>query len=158
MKRKRFVIPAALGLAVSRMPSYPGSFLFASVINPIIRDHITEEMQAMLAGKLLRLSVTDMGLHFNFLWTNGGFVAGWHVDAPDLVISASAHDFVLLASRREDPDTLFFSRRLVMEGDTELGVLLKNTVDALELDVPALVKAAPVRMLSSLFRVDRKQG
>ena len=156
MKQKRFVIPAVLGRVVSRMPSYPGSLLFVSVINPILKDHITKEMQAMLAGKLLRLRVTDMGLYFNFLWTNGGFVAGWHVDEPDLVISASAHDFVLLASRREDPDTLFFSRRLVMEGDTELGVLLKNTVDALELDVSALIKAAPVRMLSSLFRANRK--
>ena len=42
------------------------------------------------------------------------------------------HDFALLAARKEDPDTLFFSRRLVMEGDTELGLLVKNTLDAIE--------------------------
>ena len=34
--------------------------------------------------------------------------------APELSISASARDFALLMSRREDPDTLFFSRRLCM--------------------------------------------
>ena len=151
---KRFVVPPLLGQALSRIPSYPGSLVFVSAINPILKDSITEDMQAMLTGKLLRLAVTDMGLHFNFLWTGGGFVAGWDVDAPDLVISASTHDFILLALRREDPDTLFFSRRLVMEGETELGVLLKNTVDALELDIPALIKTAPVRALSALFRKD----
>ena len=32
--------------------------------------------------------------------------------------------------RLEDPDTLFFSRRLVIEGDTELGLALKNALDA----------------------------
>jgi hypothetical protein len=35
-----------------------------------------------------------------------------------------------LALRREDPDTLFFTRRLVLEGDTELGLALKNALDA----------------------------
>ena len=39
-----------------------------------------------------------------------------------------------------------------MEGVTELGVLLKNTVDALELDITARIKTAPVRVLSALFR------
>src|SRR3990172_9342320 len=55
----------------------------------------------------------------------------------DLTLTATAQDFLALALRREDPDTLFFSRRLVMEGDTELGLLVKNTLDALEFK-PAL--------------------
>ncbi len=41
-------------------------------------------------------------------------------------------DFHLLASRREDADTLFFARRLVMEGDTDLGLIVKNTLDAVD--------------------------
>ncbi|MDR0933540.1 MAG: SCP2 sterol-binding domain-containing protein [Burkholderiaceae bacterium] len=148
---KRFVMPMLLKQAVSRMPSYPGSLCFVCAANLALKDHVTDEMSAMLTGKLLRLSVTDMGLDFNFLWTSGGFVAGWHTDAPDLVISATAHDFMLLATRREDPDTLFFNRRLLMEGDTELGVLLKNALDALELDIPALVRSTPGRALAALF-------
>jgi len=52
--------------------------------------------------------------------------------APGLTISASARDFLLLLSRREDPDSLFFSRRLVSEGDTELGLTVKNLLDALD--------------------------
>jgi predicted lipid carrier protein YhbT len=43
-------------------------------------------------------------------------------------------DYWQLATRREDPDTLFFSRRLCIEGDTETGVHVKNLLDALDYD------------------------
>ena len=68
-------------------------------------------------------------------------------NAPDLTISASARDFLALARREEDPDTLFFSRRLSMEGDTELGLMVKNTLDALELPVfdPGALRLPPPR-------------
>jgi predicted lipid carrier protein YhbT len=69
---------------------------------------------------------------------------------PDLTISASAHDFVLLAQRKEDPDTLFFSRRLAMEGDTELGLMVKNTIDAIELPVFDPQQFAPAKVLGRL--------
>jgi predicted lipid carrier protein YhbT len=50
---------------------------------------------------------------------------------PDVTVRASLPDYLALALRREDPDTLFFSRRLVLEGDTELGLALKNALDAI---------------------------
>jgi predicted lipid carrier protein YhbT len=31
----------------------------------------------------------------------------------------------------DDADRLFFERALVMEGDTEMGLVLKNTLDAI---------------------------
>ena len=37
-----------------------------------------------------------------------------------------------MVSRQEDPDTLFFNRSLAIEGDTELGLRVKNMLDALE--------------------------
>ena len=36
------------------------------------------------------------------------------------------------ARRREDADTLFFTRRLVMTGDTELGRVVKNALDSID--------------------------
>jgi predicted lipid carrier protein YhbT len=50
------------------------------------------------------------------------------------MISATTRDYLALALREEDPDTLFFSRRLLMEGDTDLGLLVKNTLDAVDWD------------------------
>lgn len=57
---------------------------------------------------------------------------------------------VTLAMRKEDPDTLFFSRRLSMQGDTELGLLLKNTLDALELPSDTWRLLMPDRMFAIL--------
>ena len=53
--------------------------------------------------------------------------------AVDVTFTARAADLLLLATRRADPDMLFFDRRLVIEGDTETGLLLKNLLDAIEL-------------------------
>jgi predicted lipid carrier protein YhbT len=49
---------------------------------------------------------------------------------------------LLLATRREDPDTLFFNRRLRLSGNTELGLYVKNFLDSLE----------PQELLGPLFK------
>ena len=43
-------------------------------------------------------------------------------------------DLVLIAGRKQDPDTLFFQRRLKIEGDTELGLEVKNLIDAIDIE------------------------
>jgi predicted lipid carrier protein YhbT len=47
--------------------------------------------------------------------------------------SADASDLLMIAARKQDPDTLFFQRRLVIEGDTD-GLYVKNLMDAIELE------------------------
>ena len=55
------------------------------------------------------------------------------IDGPgEATIRGSLWAFRTLAERRQDPDQLFFQRRLVIEGDTELGLGLKNLLDSLE--------------------------
>jgi predicted lipid carrier protein YhbT len=62
------------------------------------------------------------------------------------------YDFLVLAGRQEDPDTLVFQRRLVMQGDTELGLQVKNLLDGLDVESlglyrkmePFLKRALPV--------------
>ena len=90
-------------------------------------------------------------------WIAEGVVSVWDAATgkalrrfEKLTTSASAYDFVLLARRQEDPDTLFFSRRLAMEGDTELGLLVKNTIDAIELPVLDLNSLKPVNVLARM--------
>ena len=104
----------------------------------------------LLVGRKLRLRVTDAQWAFDFAWRSNRFVASQNKGEADLTISASAYDFVLLARRQEDPDTLFFSRRLAMEGDTELGLLVKNTIDAIELPVLDLNSLKPVNVLARM--------
>jgi len=144
------MLPQPVGSLLSRLPAYPGSLLFVTGLNLALARMLAPDVTHLLLGKKLRLCVTDAQWAFDFEWANGRFAAGQNKDAADLTISASAYDFVLLARRQEDPDTLFFSRRLSMEGDTELGLLVKNTLDAIELPVLNLDQFKPSQVLARL--------
>jgi predicted lipid carrier protein YhbT len=145
-----FLLPKPLGDLLSRLPAYPGSLLFVTALNLALAKNLAPDVTQMLVGKKLRLRVTDAQLTFDFEWRDGRFTACQNTGAADLTISASAHDFVLLARRQEDPDTLFFNRRLSMEGDTELGLLVKNTIDGIELPVFSLEAFKPANVLERL--------
>ncbi len=144
------LIPTPLGNLLSRLPAYPGSLLFVTGLNLALAKKLAPDVTQMLSGKKLRLRVTDAQWAFDFEWTNNKFTASRNTGAADLTISASAYDFMLLARRQEDPDALFFSRRLSMEGDTELGLLVKNTIDAIELPVLNLDQLKPTQVLARL--------
>lgn len=128
-----FKFPKPLGVALSLLPTYPHSLIFSQALNMALGRIIKPELLEPLHGKLINIRVTDAEIGFFFTINNSGFVACKAGKTPDLTISATAHDFLLLGMRKEDPDTLFFSRRLVVEGDTELGLIAKNTLDAVEL-------------------------
>ena len=88
----------------------------------------------------------DQIRNWNRAYGSRGFRPIFDAAPPDLTISARSRDFIALLAREEDPDTLFFSRRLLMEGDTDLGLLVKNTLDGIELPRldPARLKPAEV--------------
>ncbi len=153
MNRSRNAVPNPVGQLLSMLPAYPGSLLFVTGLNLAIAKHLPTDVQDSLAGKKLRIKVVDARVTFDFQWNKGRFAACSNNGDADLTIAASAHDFLLLAQRQEDPDTLFFSRRLAMEGDTELGLLVKNTLDAIDLSVFDLGRFAPGRVFSWFRRV-----
>ena len=150
MQTSPFLLPKPMGNLLSLLPAYPGSLLFVTGLNLALAKSLAPDVTQMLIGKKLRLRVTDAQLAFDFEWINGRFSACQNKGEADLTISASAYDFVLLARRQEDPDTLFFSRRLAMEGDTELGLLVKNTIDAIELPVLSAEQFMPAQVLARL--------
>ena len=130
-----FTLPRPVGAVLSRLPAYPGSMLLVTAINFALAKQLPQDVKDMLQGKRLAIRVRDARLGFDFSWNGQRFVPASPQAETDLTISANAQDFLLLAQRRQDPDTLFFNRRLVMEGDTELGLVVKNALDALELPV-----------------------
>lgn len=123
--------PAPLRAVLARLPHYPASAAFAAGLTLWLCEHLGAAALPELAGRKIRLRVSDMGIALTFRSAPDGFVPCGGQDA-DVTLTATAQDFLQLALRREDPDTLFFARRLCMEGDTELGLLVKNTLDALD--------------------------
>ena len=124
------VLPPQLADVVARLPDGPPSRVFCAAANRLLWPALkTLDWQA-LVGRRYAIHVKDIGLCLCFTVTPRGFAPDNR--AADLTITATARDLLLLLARREDPDTLFFSRRLISEGDTELGLVVKNLLDALD--------------------------
>jgi predicted lipid carrier protein YhbT len=132
MRMKTYTLPAPLASVLARLPAYPGSWLFARALSTLLAPQLPADVKAALEGRSLRLRVSDARIAFDFTCERGAFIPRKTVGTPDLAIGACAHDLLRLARREEDPDTLFFSRRLSLEGDTELGLMFKNALDALD--------------------------
>lgn len=142
-------LPAPVRRLLSLLPAAPGSRLFATALNLALLRHLPDDVRVALHGKRLRLAAPDAGIAFDFFLNGSAFQPAAASQPLDLTISASLHDFAQLAARKEDPDTLFFSRRLLMEGDTELGLMVKNTLDAIDGPVFDPASLAPHRVLAS---------
>ena len=145
-----FTLPKPLSTLFSFLPQYPHSLAFAQALNLALGETLRSEALQPLRGKLICLRISDAQISLHFTLSKRGITANHADNTPDLTITAKAYDFIQLAMRKEDPDTLFFSRRLLMEGDTELGLLLKNTLDALELPPLAWRMLTPARVLHGL--------
>lgn len=104
-----------------------------------------------LSGKRFRLCIDDVPVALTFEIVAGGLRRS--KGDPDVTMRGSLRDFAALALRREDPDTLFFQRRLTVEGETETGLHLKNLLDGWEYDVPAHFDAVLPAPVAKLGRV-----
>ena len=82
-----------------------------------------------MRGRRLGIEVSDLQLRWVLELRDGRLCAGHGV--PEASVRGSATDLLLLASRLEDADTLFFQRRLVLTGDTELGLTARNLLERL---------------------------
>lgn len=101
----------------------------------------------LLRGRWLRLEVSDLGLSWCLSCQDAQLKVARR-NVVDVCIRGQWRDFLLLASRQEDPDTLFFQRRLVIEGDTELGLSVKNLLDGID----------PDQMPPKLWRLVQEMG
>nr|VFJ64805.1 MAG: Predicted lipid carrier protein YhbT, contains SCP2 domain [Candidatus Kentron sp. FM]VFJ65964.1 MAG: Predicted lipid carrier protein YhbT, contains SCP2 domain [Candidatus Kentron sp. FM]VFK15398.1 MAG: Predicted lipid carrier protein YhbT, contains SCP2 domain [Candidatus Kentron sp. FM] len=87
-----------------------------------------------LNDKRICLTITDTGNLWQFQVRDTRVVRDQSGEPWDVCIRGRLVDFLLLATRAEDPDSLFFARCLSIEGDTETGLHIKNLLDSFEMD------------------------
>jgi len=118
------------------------------------QEELDERIET-LEGRRLCLRITDTGNSWRFVVRDGRPRRDVPRHPWDVRISGALADLLLLAGRREDPDTLFFGRRLTLEGETETGLLVKNLLDSLDFDLEAhlvaVLGAGPGRRLHGLI-------
>lgn len=115
--------------------------LMESLLARVFKEAIEDGDFEFLADKWLKVEVSDLELCWFISEQNGQLVVARECDKADVCFSGTANDLILIAGRKEDPDSLFFQRKLKIEGDTELGLEVKNLMDSLDLDgLPSLMK------------------
>ena len=104
------------------------------VLNQAFREPLQHGELDFLEGAKVRIKITDLCLDWLISVGRDRFTPIDRDLDDDVCISGESPDFILLATRRADPDTLFFQRRIRIEGDTELGLGVKNTMDSMDWD------------------------
>jgi predicted lipid carrier protein YhbT len=123
-------IPALLVKIGQRIPLPLSSIPFALGLE-MARHQNWLQPPTTLHGHSFALQITDIGLRVHFECTAHGFRPLLN-GLPGVELSANLVDFIALMRGTDDADTLFFQRRLSIRGDTELGLMAKNWLDASE--------------------------
>ena len=116
------MLPAPLTLPLKVLPSFVHNKVLTTTLNRMFANEINEGELDFLQGKIIHISIEDASVEYRFTLDNDKLTAADKNRSADLILQGTVYNYLLLASRQEDTDTLFFSRRLHMQGDTELGL------------------------------------
>lgn len=120
-----------------RLPLQPPSFVAARALDRLLLPRLDAEQRRLLAGRVVELELLEPGLRVRLLLGPSGFMPAAGGTQPAVTVRARSLALWRLLRGEEDADRLFFERALVMEGDTEYGLMLKNTLDAIGPLLPA---------------------
>ena len=116
---------------VERLPVQPPSFVLARVLDRVLLPRMPVDARAALGNRTVEIAISDLGLCMRLQLAASGFRGAPSRSPTALRIVAPATSYLRLLRGDDDADRLFFERALVMEGDTEMGLVLKNTLDAI---------------------------
>lgn len=131
-------LPGILLRPLGYLPRPMSNHAMVALCNQVFATPLAAGELAFLDQRVLQISAEDAGINLVVRGDGERLRVATGQGAPDVSIRGSAYDLLLLVSQREDADSLFFQRRLRLEGDTELGLHLKNFLDAWE--APAAVR------------------
>jgi len=162
------VMPKILRPAFSLLPFTLQQKALLPALHSVFNEAIADGDFEFLQYKWLKITIIDLNLQWLISFRDGKLImadANSHANNHDnklnpeydVSFSATAEDLLLIAGRKQDPDTLFFQRRLKIEGDTELGLEVKNLIDAIELEqLPSLIHQF-VELCANLVQQTREQ-
>lgn len=130
----KFRLPSLVASVFQKLPQWPHTIFLVTGLNAALKINLLPaDALTALEDKLFQIRVLDSGSEAYYTYRKGLFRPIFKVDRePDLAFSANLSAFLQLLARQEDPDTLFFNRELEITGNTELGLIVKNMLDAIE--------------------------
>jgi O2-independent ubiquinone biosynthesis accessory factor UbiT len=154
-------LPPVMRIPLTWIPSPLKVTAITRAINVIFAAPLEAGELDFLAQRVMNVLVSDAGLGFSIRLDPDKLRAGIEAEEADLTIEGNIYTFLLLATRKEDADTLFFRRQLKTSGDTELGLHVKNFLDGLDpgaLPAHRFIDLILHRSLTLADRIDEIRG
>jgi predicted lipid carrier protein YhbT len=129
-------------LPLALLPAGVLQFGFQRAVEIVLAGPLGSGLLDPVLGRRLGIEVADLGLRWVVELDARRATVLTAGSAAEATVRGDAIDLMLLASRQEDADTLFFHRRLQLTGDVELGLLVRNLLDQLPWEsLPAPLRA-----------------
>lgn len=107
---------------------------FSGLLNHVFRAPIARGDLGFLEERRLGVHIEDAAAKWTMTFSSGRLCVLPQSAVPEVIIRARFADFMLLAIRQIDADTLFFQRRLAIDGHVALGLAVKNFLDGMDID------------------------
>lgn len=136
-------LPAVLKLPMQHLPFELYRKPLQYTLQNLLAEQVQEGELDFLEERWLAVEVSDIGLKFAVSVEDDTLIVAEVPAKADVTFSGNSQDLLLVAARKQDPDTLFFRRKLTISGDTELGLAVKNMMDAVDWEqLPRLITLA----------------
>lgn len=111
------------------VPEHLHGQLLERAMARVLAEPLADGELEFMQGRRLGIEVTDLDLHWVIECRDNRLLVC--NEPAEASVRGTTTDLLLLASRLEDADTLFFQRRLNLTGDTELGLTVRNLLERL---------------------------
>mgnify|MGYP000880431507 CR=1 FL=1 len=112
MALPEIILPKWMAKIGTKLPGKPPRFVLVSVLNTMLKKGLLPADMELFAGRKFEIEVLDAGIKVRFSANTEKFLDDNFSGTPDLRLAANGIDFMRMMMREEDPDTLFFNRKL----------------------------------------------
>ncbi|ABO24652.1 SCP2 domain-containing protein [Shewanella loihica] len=147
--------PKVIAKPLNLVPFSIKAQLIERILNLLMAAQIKDGELDFLQARWVKISVTDLELSFEVSFDERLIVR--EGGEAEVSFSGCSQALLLIAAGKEDPDTLFFQRRLAIEGDTELGLEVKNLLLSIEFDtMPVFMRQSITQAAAMLTQLQRQ--
>ncbi|WP_179952087.1 ubiquinone anaerobic biosynthesis accessory factor UbiT [Marinicella rhabdoformis] len=150
-------MPMPLQRMLSKTPWLVSRSALSLTLNQMFKTELKEGALSFLEGKKVAVDISDGGLKFCLSLAGERLQVSPFNAGADLVLTGSVYAMMLLMSQQADADGLFFKRQLVSEGDTELGLFVKNFLESVDPEQSKIHQFSQKLGKNMLFAIDQKR-
>jgi|SRR5690606_17315840 len=116
------------------IPAKIYSLHLSIIINILLEKSIDRGLFSEIVDKRINVNIRDINKTICFIARNRFIETSTDTQNSDACISLTLDGAKSIIFQESDPDTLFFKRELLVSGNTEVGLALKNILDSIDME------------------------